>query len=186
MTSTSYHKKHIWKDFYILILSIVCTVILVKTGALNMVAYSTTNLGILGIVIVGIFFTSIFTITPAGVVLGYLVQSESLLQVAVFGAIGAVIGDVLIYLYLKDTLASDILYLMKKNKNKVLRHFFHLRIWRWLTPLLGAIIIASPLPDELGLAMMGISKMRTILLIPISFTFNVIAIALIASAIGQM
>lgn len=184
MTSIASRKNHIWKDFYILVLSIICTIILVKTGAMNTVVYSASNFGIIGIFIVGIFFTSIFTITPAGVVLASLAQSEPLLQVAVFGAIGAVVGDLLIYLYLKDTLAADILYIVHKNRNKVLKQFFHLRIWRWLTPLLGAIVIASPLPDELGLAMMGLSKMKTFILIPISFTFNFVGIILVALALS--
>jgi len=42
--------------------------------------------------------------------------------------------------------------------------------------------VISPLPDELGLAMMGLSKMKTSLFIPISFILNslgILAIGLI-------
>jgi hypothetical protein len=41
---------------------------------------------------------------------------------------------------------------------------------------LGALIIASPLPDEFGLALMGISRMRALVLMPISFVMNALGI----------
>src|SRR3989304_3240061 len=54
--------------------------------------------------------------------------------------------------------------------------FFRLRFFRWLIAFLGALVIASPLPDELGLMMMGFSKMRTLFFIPISFLLNSLGI----------
>ncbi|MSR71400.1 MAG: hypothetical protein EXS50_01865 [Candidatus Taylorbacteria bacterium] len=186
MISLEKRKRHITKDIFIIILSVIVTIILQKTGALADVIRSTAQLGALGSFLAGIFFTSIFTITPAGAVLAGLVQEQSLLQVAVFGALGAVIGDLIIYLYVKDALASDIIEIVNRSKNKRFLHFIHLRIWRYLTPLLGAIVVASPLPDEQGLAMMGLSKTKTFVLIPISFTFNFIGIIIIALTVGHL
>ncbi len=185
MTTISSRKQHIIRDLFFIALSIAMTAILVLTGAMEKIVASTSDLGIPGIFIAGIFFTSMFTLTPAGLVLAGLAAHEPILQVAVIGAAGAVIGDLFIYLYVKDALAPDIFYIVGKTHDRRIRHFFHLRIWRWLTPLLGAIVIASPLPDELGLAMMGLSKTRSFLLIPISFTCNFIAILLIGLAINH-
>ena len=51
-------------------------------------------------------------------------------------------------------------------------------------PLTGAIIIASPLPDELGLAMMGLSRVPIAAFIPISYTMNFLGILLIEFIAG--
>lgn len=184
ITSKKARKAHIINDIFIIVLSIIVTIILVRTGAMDRLVSSTQSLGILGSFIAGIFFTSIFTITPAGVALAFLTQTEPLLQVAVVGAAGAVIGDLLIFLFIKDTFAPDVIYLVHHVKSATLRSLLRLKLWRWLTPLLGAIVIASPLPDELGLAMMGLARTSPFVLIPISFTFNFIGIILIALALG--
>ena len=46
--------------------------------------------------------------------------------------------------------------------------------------MLGAAIIASPLPDEIGLSLMGMSKTRVAVLIPVSFAMNALGICLLA------
>ena len=50
---------------------------------------------------------------------------------------------------------------------------------RGLLFLLGGLIIASPLPDELGISLFGFSKAKTSWFVPLSFTFNFIGIVLI-------
>ena len=55
----------------------------------------------------------------------------------------------------------------------------HLKFFKWLIPFMGALVVASPLPDEIGLAMMGFSKIRTSLFIPISFLLNFLGILVI-------
>lgn len=58
-----------------------------------------------------------------------------------------------------------------------------MKVFRWITFFLGALVISSPLPDELGLAMMGLSKAKMSTLIPVSLIFNslgILAIALVA------
>ena len=59
---------------------------------------------------------------------------------------------------------------------------FKLRSFRWLTFFAGGFIIASPLPDELGIALLGFSKLKTSLFVPLSFTFNFLGICLIGIA----
>ncbi|KKR47070.1 MAG: hypothetical protein UT80_C0011G0001, partial [Parcubacteria group bacterium GW2011_GWC1_40_13] len=59
---------------------------------------------------------------------------------------------------------------------KRLFSIFRPKLFKWLIPFIGALIIASPLPDEAGLAMMGLSKMKTSVFIPISFALNFLGI----------
>ena len=180
------HKNNLIKDVAIIALSVLIAIILVKTEVLVSILASSKELELFGSFIAGMFFTSIFTVAPATVVLAEIAQVNSVLWVAFFGGIGAMIGDMIIFRFVRNRLFEDILYLLKKSKFERLISIFRLRIFRWLIAFLGALIIASPLPDELGLMMMGFSKIKTSLFIPISFLLNslgILIIGLIAKAV---
>ncbi|MCC7436766.1 hypothetical protein IT402_02755, partial [Candidatus Nomurabacteria bacterium] len=51
----------------------------------------------------------------------------------------------------------------------------------WLAPVIGAIIIASPLPDEIGVGLIGISKMKNWQFLVLSFVLNSLGILLIVT-----
>ena len=73
--------------------------------------------------------------------------------------LGATITDFMIFHFIKDGLMGEIEDLYTYYGHSKLHHLVHtLKSMRWMFPLLGAIIIASPLPDELGIGLMGISK----------------------------
>ncbi|KKU12807.1 MAG: hypothetical protein UX18_C0010G0005 [Candidatus Azambacteria bacterium GW2011_GWC2_45_7b] len=179
-------KYNLIKDAFIVALSILIAIILVKTKALVSILASSKELELFGSFIAGMFFTSVFTVAPATVVLVKIAQTNSIFLVAFFGGIGAMIGDLFIFQFVKNRLSKDVLYLLKKSKSERLSLIFHLKIFRWLLAFLGALVIASPLPDELGLMMMGFSKMKTLFFIPLSFLLNslgILIIGLIAKAV---
>lgn len=164
------------RDLGIIIFSIVIAVILVKTGALKSLLISTQEIKFIGSFVAGIFFVSVFTAAPATVVLAEIAQSNSIFWVAFFGGVGALVGDLIIFRFIKDRLSADFLYLIKKTKFERLISIFRLKLFRWLIPFAGALIVASPLPDELGLTMMGLSKMKTFLFVPLLFLLNFLGI----------
>lgn len=172
-------KTYLMKDLAIITFSIVIAIMLAKTGILKDLLVATQGLKFLGSFLAGIFFISVFTVAPATVVLIGLFQSAPLLEIAFFGGLGALVGDLIIFRFIKYHLTEDIAYLIAKNRNERLKEIFRLRFFKWLIPFLGALIIASPLPDEIGLAMMGLSKMKTLLFIPISFVLNFLGILVI-------
>ena len=169
------------RDAGIIVLSIFVAILLVKTGTLEEIIRLTNGPAFLNSFVAGLFFTSIFTTAPAIVTLGKIAQSSgSVWPVVLFGGLGALIGDLVIFRFMRDRIDADILKLVRNSHNKRLRHFVRLKIFRWLTFFLGALVIASPLPDELGLAMMGLSKTKTNILIPVSFIFNSLGILIIS------
>ena len=96
------------------------------------------------------------------------------------------IGDLLIFRFVKDKLSEDLLNLIKTSKSERLTSVIKIRGLKWMMPLIGALIIASPLPDEIGVAMLGLSKMKNSLFIPLSFALNsagILVIGLIAKAV---
>ena len=174
------------RDLSIIVLSIIIAVVLAKTGILKDLLTSTQEWKILGSLLAGFFFVSVFTVAPAAVVLVEIAQSNSILAVAFFGGIGALIGDLLIFRFIKDSLTEDISYLMKGVKQGRFIKILQLKFFKWLIPFIGALVVASPLPDEIGLAMMGFSKMKASLFILISFLLNffgILIISLIAKGI---
>jgi len=159
-------------DLIIILLSITISIFLAKTDLLVNILTASKALEIFGSFIAGIFFTSIFTTAPAIVTLGELAQANSIWLVALFGAIGATIGDLIIFRFVKDRFSKHLL-------QKRLRHLLNLKYFKWLTFLIGGLIIASPIPDEVGVMILGFSNMRQSLFIPFSFVSNFIGILLI-------
>jgi hypothetical protein len=179
-------KKHstgrLIRDLLLIALSIVIAILVIKLGVIKNVLTTTQEIRFLGSFITGLFFTSLFT-TPLSIVsFASIAQEANLINMAFWGALGAVMGDLVIFFFIRDSLAQDVSEVLKVAGHKRIFHIFKHRIFRWLTPLLGALIIASPFPDELGIAMMGFSRLKTGALIPISFVMNFIGILLIGLA----
>ncbi len=174
-------------DLSIIALSILVAVIIIKANILSSVLAGTSSYKFLGAFIAGMFFTSIFTTAPAIAALGEIAINNSLYSTAFFGALGAVLGDIVIFQFIRDELSVHFGELLKHNTIwKRLHTLFKLKYFRWFTFLLGGIVIASPLPDELGIGLLGVSKTKTNIFIPVSFFFNfigILSIGLIAHAL---
>lgn len=174
------------RDIAVVILSIFIAIILARTGALEGIVTSTQEMRFLGSFISGVLFVSVFTVAPATVALGEIAQSNSVIVVAILGGSGALIGDLIIFRFVKDKLSEDLLDLVKTSRSERLKSIFKMRGVKWAAPLVGALIIASPLPDEIGVAMLGLSKMKNSLFIPLSFILNsagILIIGLIAKTL---
>ncbi|HBT81830.1 TPA: hypothetical protein DEB04_03905 [Candidatus Giovannonibacteria bacterium] len=177
------NKNGLIQDVVIIAASVAVAIILARTDILTNVLTSSQKLELAGSFIAGLFFTSIFTVAPAAVTLGEIAQANSVILTALFGALGAVAGDLIIFKFMRDRFSRHLMKLIKTgNHGKRLMVLFKLRSFRWLTFFAGGFIIASPLPDELGIALLGFSKLKTSLFVPLSFTFNFLGICLIGIA----
>ena len=167
-------------DTLVIILSIGLAVVLVKTEVLMKILTSTRELEFLGSFIAGLFFTSVFTTAPAIVTLGEIARINSIIWVAFFGALGAVVGDLIIFRFVRDRFAKHVLELMShRHKKERIQVLLKLKLFRWLSFFVGGLIIASPLPDEFGIGFFAFSRMKTGWFIPLSLFFNFIGIFLI-------
>lgn len=170
------------RNILFLALGILAAFFLAKSGLVETFLAGTKEMAVLGSFFGGLFFTSIFTVAPATVVLGELAQTHSLYAIALIGGLGALIGDLILYRFLKSRLGDEVNLIINNSRNGRLRRIFHLRIVRWVLAFIGALIVASPLPDEIGLALMGISQLRLKALVPISFVFNTLGIFIVGLA----
>lgn len=131
----------------------------------------------------GLFFSSAFTTMPAVVLLAKIAQFNPPLTIALLGTAGAVIGDSVIFYFIRDRLVNDFLETIKKPRLKRIEHFLKSKMIRFSLGLIGGILIALPLPtDETAFTIMGISRIKTYTFLLIVFSFNFAAIYLMAKA----
>lgn len=159
-------------DFIILLISCFLAFLLVHNGSLDTFIARVLPVRFLAEFVAGMLFTSFLT-TPFSFALFY-VLSETIhpLQIAIIGGLGACIGDMLIVAIFRNSFFDDFKTLERTLKLKRAFSYFHSSHFNHLAPLLGVLIIASPFPDELGLMMLGASKLKAIQLAILTFTIN--------------
>jgi hypothetical protein len=91
-----------YKNTLLLILSLVLFLILTKIPEVNAGFKHLGQLGYLGAFITGVLFVSTFTVAPAGLVLYHLAERLHPLEVALLAGAGAMLGDYLIFRFVKD------------------------------------------------------------------------------------
>ena len=173
------YKTWKYKNTFFLIMSLI--VLFYVTGAtLGQQAISgISKLGYIGSFLSGIFFVSTFTVAPASVVLFKLAQVYNPFLIALTAGLGAVIGDYIIFRFLKDNVFEEIKPIFMKLGGSNLSRLMSTPYFAWLAPVLGALIIASPFPDEIGVGLMGISKLKNWQFLTISFLLNSLGILFI-------
>lgn len=168
-------RRELAKDIVFIITGGIVALILSHIGFID---YAVSIFGSTGWAsfIAGLFFTSVFTIAPASVALGHIAMNSPNHIVALFGALGAVCGDLILFYFIRDRFTDDLMNSFGSVFAKHIISSFHIGFLKWLSPVLGTLIIASPLPDEFGVALLGISRVRVYLVIPLSFMGNILGI----------
>ena len=177
------YKHWKYKNTTFLFLSLAVAFFVLRNETLHSFLLHLGNFGYIGAFLAGILFVSTFTVATGAVILLVLAESLSPVEIGLVAGLGAVVGDFVIFRFVKDDLAREIRDIYNKFDGEYhLRKVLHTKYFSWTFPVLGAAIIASPLPDEIGVSLMGISKMSTMKFLLISFLLNAIGIFLIVSA----
>ncbi len=139
------------------------------------------SMGYFGAFITGIFFVSTFTVAPAAVVLFHLANHLNAFEVAILAGLGAVVGDYVIFRFFKDRVFAELKPLFDRLTGSRVSELIRTPYFAWLLPVIGATIIASPLPDELGVGILGIAKMKPWKFVILSFFLNAVGIFIIVT-----
>lgn len=165
------------KKWILLILSIAIALYLFFSGYLTKLIEIMGNFGIIGILVSGILFGYAFTAAPATASLISFTNYYNPIIIALIGATGTMIGDLLIFNFFKKGLPEEIETIIKKTKiEKIKKSKF-----KWLIPGISGFIIASPLPDEIGISLLGVTKFNTTKFMILAFTLNFIGILIITT-----
>src|SRR3989344_3562810 len=146
-------------DLGTIALSVLIAYILVRTGTLADILNSVS--GIFATFIAGAFFTSIFTTPPAMATLGQIALSQGTFITALVGALGSVVGDLIIFRFMRDHFGEHVTELLEHERPLRRAHvLFKRRSFRWLPFRAGVFFLAPPLRAELGVAFLVFQNLR--------------------------
>jgi len=161
----------------LIILSIVLAFYLYFSGLLQGFINSLQQFQIIGVLIAGTLFGYAFTAAPATASLISFTNTINPLIVAFIGATGTMIGDVVIFHFFKKGLPREVKTIIKKSKLEKIKR----GKWKWIIPGIAGIIIASPLPDEVGIALLGVTHFENNAFMLLAFTLNFIGLLIITT-----
>jgi hypothetical protein len=130
----------------------------------------------------GFLFASTFTVAIGGLIFINLASSFPLLPLAIIGGLGAVATDLAIFIITRKNIPRHISPVYQNITGSHFKKILHTKYFSWTLPVIGALIIASPLPDELGVSLLGISEVKNYQFAILSYCSHLIGISLILSA----
>lgn len=139
------------------------------------------SLEYIGALIAGALFVSSFSVAISTVVIAIMTENIHPMALALIGGVGAVMGDYLVFRLVKTYLKKELEMLFGKEETAYVKSVLRSKYIAWMLPVIGVFIIASPLPDELGVSLLGISKMSEGRFILISYLSNALGILMVAS-----
>ncbi len=179
---THFKRRHKYLNLILLIVGIVFAIWLARFEPLHQFFLSNQLLSYLGVILAGFLFVVSFTAPTGAVLLLLLAEKFNAVEIGIVAAFGAMLADYIIFKFVRDTLIEEVQPVYEKFGGNHLTKLLHTRYFRWSLPLIGALIIALPLPDEIGVSLLGLSKISTTRFLIISFVLNAIGIALIVAA----
>jgi hypothetical protein len=172
-------------DILIISASVYLAIYLVHSGLIVRLVEAAGNIVLLVALIAGFFFTSFFTTPIAIAIFSSLAGQGNVFLIAAVGGLGALLGDSFLFFFVRERVAKDASSLMRGSRLSRVMKVLKKRRFRRILPFIGALIIASPFPDEIGLALIGVSKLRRSQFFLLSYSMNMLGIlAILASALA--
>ena len=166
-------KNKFIRDSFIIAISIYFAIFILQTGLVNRFINLFAETSWLGVVFAGMFFTSVFTTAPSIALLSQFAETVNPLHLALLGGFGAMIGDYVLFKLVKNHISEDFEYLLTITKLKTrFRFIFKSRLFKFFAPFIGALVLASPLPDEIGVSILSLSKVKESWFLPLAFVLN--------------
>ncbi len=174
-----WHRYH-YKNLTYLGLSLVVGIVLLRLNFFNNFLLHLGRFGYIGAFFGGALFVSTFTVSIGTVILFILSKTLNPIELGLIAGIGAVIGDLTIFHLIRSRgLMDEIKHFFHYFGGDKIHHLIHSKYFSWTLPVLGALIIASPLPDEVGVGLMGISKLKVYQFVLLSFVLHNLGIFLV-------
>lgn len=180
--------RYEYKHATLAVLAIVLFILLLDSVVFTAIFTFLEDLGYVGGFIAGFLSVSFFTAAPAVVLMIDLATKVEPYWLALSIAVGSTIGDWLALKFYDDKVFTELRPLFKKFRVPALVRVMRHRFTSWILFLMGAFIIATPIPDEVGLSLMGISKFRKRYILFICFLLNTIGaltVILVARALSD-
>lgn len=177
-----YWKSWKYKNLTFLFISLIFAFFLGRYEPFHEFLLSLGGFGYLGAFIAGMLFVSTFGFATGAVTLLVLAEKLNIFELGIIAGAGGVFGDFMIFRFVKDRLIDEVEPIYENLGGNHLTKILHTKHFRWMLPVVGAILIAAPTPDELGVSLMGIAKMKTWEFLPLAFVLDFTSVILILLA----
>jgi hypothetical protein len=127
----------------------------------------------------GVIFVFTFGAPIAAVILLILAQKLPLLNLLLFAGFGAVLSDFTLFRNFKDGIAEEVEPLYKTVGKSHIKTLLRTKHFRMLDPVVGGLLILTPLPHEIGMRLIGIHKLKNYDFIMVSAVINIVGILFI-------
>ena len=139
-----------------------------------------SSLGYFGTFLIGMLFVYGFTTAPATAILLILAKEQNIIIAGFIAGFGALIGDLLIFKFIKKSFADEIEKLSKEESLIYIKNKIPKTLKKYLILILAGFIISSPLPDEIGVSLLAATTtVSTKLFSIISYILNTAGIFVI-------
>lgn len=169
-------------NLLLFIIGLLMAIVMARSPFFNQLINYLGDLGYLGAFIAGMLFTSTFTVATGAVILFALAKTLSPIFLILLASIGAVLGDFLIFKFIEDDVVEEIKPIYEQVTGSHLKKILHTRYFAWTLPVIGALIIASPMPDELGVSLLGISEIKPLKFLLISWVSHALGMFFLITA----
>lgn len=175
----------VWKYKRIIsfVVSIIFAILLSRNELFHMFLLNLGNFGYIGAFIGGILFVSAFTVSTGAVILLVLAERLSPIELAVIAGLGGMVGDFTLFRFVKDGFIEEITPIYNSLGGKHLTLLLRRKYFRWMLPVIGALIIVSPFPDEIGVSLMGITKIKNYQFLLLTFALDTIGIFIFITSV---
>lgn len=163
-----------YKHTTLALLALLLFVFLIDSALLVSVIHTIDEFGYVSGLAAGVLLVSFFTAAPALVLLIDLSQFHDPLLLAVLVAMGSVVGDWLIIKFFEDRVFTELRPAIEKLRLRRIKRALEKPYGKWILVFIGAIFVSTPLPDEVGLALMGVSKANRFFVLLLCFLLNFI------------
>lgn len=175
-------KNYKYKGLTLIFISILLTIFLSKYNFLNELLFNLRHTPFLGSFIAGILYVSASTAALGILMLSDLAKTLSPIEIAIIAGLGGAFADFVLFRFFKGDLIGEIRPIYNRFGGRHLTRLMYHKYFRWSLPVIGAIIIASPFPDELGISLMGLSKIKTYQFVLLSLFLDIGGVFLLVYA----
>jgi len=127
----------------------------------------------------GMIFVFTFGAPIAAVTLLILAEHFPLFQILVAASLGAVISDFTIFRLFKDGLSEELEPIYESFEKNHFKKVLKTKHFRWLFPVIGAILILTPLPHDVGINLIGVHRLKNHQFLVLSALVNVVGVIFI-------
>ncbi len=137
-------------------------------------------LGYFGTLLAGLLYPYSFTTAAGTAILLIIAKEQNLLLAGILAAVGALISDLIIFFFVKYGFSDEVKRLSKEGFVQRLCTLIPNSIRTYLLAAFASILIAAPLPTEIGILLMtSIRKLSTKKFVIIVYVLHVCAIFVI-------